>query len=412
MSELPQQVWQQARDRVRTLAARRGPGRHAHGRTGEVTAPPQPAEPASDLGSHDRSARMYDAGGGQPGANGHRRPRRGDDGARETPMVPKASFSSYYGRPVLKPPVWKDDIAYYFFLGGLAAGCSLLGAGADQTGRPALRRGTRLTALGALGAGSYYLIHDLGRPERFHHMLRVAKPTSPMSMGTWALALYGPFMGIAAVSEVMPAWLRRTVPGRLLGAAARPAGLVAAGIAPAVASYTAVLLSQTAVPAWHESHPELPFIFTASAAASAGGLGMIVAPVHEASPARRFAMFGAVVELAASRRLESRLGLVGETFRTGEAARHLERASTLTAAGVLGSMLLGRRCRTAAVASGVALLAGGFFERLGLLHAGVQSTKDPKYVVQPQRERKVAREAAQGQLASDAAAAPASPPAQ
>ena len=103
-------------------------------------------------------------------------------------MVPRATFSSYYGRPVLKPPVWKDDIAYYFFLGGLAAGCSLLGAGADQTGRVALRRGTRLTALGALGAGSYYLIHDLGRPERFHHMLRVAKPTSPMSMGTWALA--------------------------------------------------------------------------------------------------------------------------------------------------------------------------------------------------------------------------------
>jgi formate-dependent nitrite reductase membrane component NrfD len=227
-------------------------------------------------------------------------------------------------------------------------------------------------------------------------MLRVAKPTSPMSMGTWALALYGPFMGIAALSEVMPAWLRRTPPGRLMDAAARPAGLVAAAIAPAVASYTAVLLSQTAVPAWHESHPELPFIFTASAAASAGGLGMIVAPVQEASPARRFAMFGAVVELAASRRLESRLGLVGETFRTGDAARHLERASTLTAAGVLGSMLLGRRSRAAALVSGVALLAGGFFERLGLLHAGIQSTKDPKYVVTPQRERMAAREAAVG----------------
>jgi formate-dependent nitrite reductase membrane component NrfD len=217
-----------------------------------------------------------------------------------------------------------------------------------------------------------------------------------MSMGTWALAAYGPLMGIAAISEVLPASLRRTLPGRLIDATARPAGLAAAAIAPAVASYTAVLLSQTAVPAWHESHPELPFIFTASAAASAGGLGMIVSPVSEASPARRFAMFGAVVELAASRRLENRLGLVGETFRTGQAGGQLERASTLTAVGVLGSMLLGRRSRTAAIASGVALLAGGFFERLGLLHAGVQSTKDPKYVVQPQRERKAARESSQG----------------
>jgi formate-dependent nitrite reductase membrane component NrfD len=366
-------------------------------RRGRITSAPEPAEAASDLGSNDRSARVFD-GAGPGGSRGRRggRHRRPDDGGRETPMVPRASFTSYYGRPVLKPPVWKDDIAYYFFLGGLAAGCSLLAAGADQTGRPALRRGTRLSALGALGLGSYYLIHDLGRPERFHHMLRVAKPTSPMSMGTWVLAAYGPVMGIAAVSEVMPAWLRRTLPGKLVDATARPAGLAAAALAPAVASYTAVLLSQTAVPAWHEAHPELPFIFTASAAASAGGLGMLVAPTAQASPARRLAMYGAVVELAASRRLESRLGLVGEAFTTGAPARTLERASTLTAVGVLGSMLLGRRSRLAAAASGVALLAGGFYERLGLLHAGVESTKDPKYVVQPQLERKAAREAEQG----------------
>ena len=45
-------------------------------------------------------------------------------------------------------------------------------------------------------------------------------------------------------------------------------------------------------------------------------------------------------------------------------------------------------------ASGVALLAGGYYERLGILHAGEASTKDPKYVVQPQRERKQAREVA------------------
>ncbi len=75
-------------------------------------------------------------------------------------------------------------------------------------------------------------------------------------------------------------------------------------MAPGVASYGAVLLSQTAVPAWHSAHAELPFIFTASAAASAGGLGMIVAPAGEAAPARRLATYGAVVELAASRLLE------------------------------------------------------------------------------------------------------------
>ncbi len=321
------------------------------------------------------------AGGRQGGRRG------GDDGSREVPVVPRATFTSYYGRAVLKPPVWTDDIAYYFFLGGVAAGCSLLAAGADQTAKPALRKGTRLTALGALGLGSVFLIKDLGRPERFLAMLRVVKPTSPMSVGTWVLAAYGGPMGLAAISEVVPQRYRATRAGRVLALLARPAGLAAAGLAPAVASYTAVLLSQTAVPAWHEAQEELPFIFTASAAASAGGVGMIVAPPWQAAPARRMAMFGAVVELFASRRLGTRLGLVGEVYLTGTAARHLERASTLTAVGVLGSMLLGRRSRVAAVASGVALLAGGFFERIGILEAGRASASDPRYVVEPQRER-------------------------
>jgi len=301
----------------------------------------------------------------------------GDDGSRETPMVPRAEFTSYYGRPVLKPPAWHDDIAYYFFLGGLSAGASLLAAGADLTGRPELRRGARVGALATLGVSSYFLVHDLGRPERFLNMLRVAKPTSPMSMGTWILVAYGPGIGVAAASELMPRRLRATPLGRLVDGLARPAGLASAAVAPAVASYTAALLSQTAVPAWHEAHPELPFIFTGSAAASAGGLGMLVAPPAQAGPARRLAMYGAVVEIAASRRLEGRLGLVGEAFTTGEAHRDLSRARTLTMAGALGAALLGRRSRVVAAASGAALLAGSLYERLGVLRAGIASTKDP-----------------------------------
>jgi formate-dependent nitrite reductase membrane component NrfD len=331
----------------------------------------------------ERAAR----GGGERGVSRRRGGGRGDDGAREASMVPRAEFRSYYGRPVLKTPVWEDHVAYYLFLGGLSAASSMLAAGADLTGRPALRRGTRIAGLASLLGGTYYLVADLGRPERFHHMLRVVKPTSPLSIGSWLLTAYAPGIGLAAASELMPARLRRTPVGRLAGALARPAGLYAAAVAPAVASYTAVLLSQTAVPAWHEAHEELPFVFTASAAASAGGLGMIVAPTREAAPARRLAAYGAIVELAASLRLERRVGLVGEAYEVGEARRYLDRAAALTAAGTLGALLLGRRSRVAAVLSGAALLAGGLFERLGVLHAGIQSTRDPRYVVEPQRQR-------------------------
>ena len=308
-------------------------------------------------------------------------------------MVPRAEFRSYYGRPILKTPVWEDKIAYYFFCGGLSGGCALLGAGADLTGRPALRRGSRLVGLGSLLVGSYYLVADLGRPERFHHMLRVAKATSPMSMGTWLLAAYGPGIGLAAAAELVPPRWQGTLPGRLLRSAARPAGLAAAVLAPGVASYGAVLMSQTAVPAWHSAHAELPFVFTASASASAGGLGMIVAPTAEAGPARRLAVAGAAGELAASRLMESRLGMVGETYRTGRAHAYAHRSLVLTAAGGLGAAGLGRRSRVAAVVSGVALLAGSLFQRLAILQAGIQSTEDPKYVVEPQRRRLEARTA-------------------
>ena len=62
-------------------------------------------------------------------------------------MVPPAEFESYYGRPVLKPPVWEWKIAAYLFTGGLSAGSAVLGAGADLTGRRTLRRVGWLSAL-------------------------------------------------------------------------------------------------------------------------------------------------------------------------------------------------------------------------------------------------------------------------
>ncbi|MGE2832720.1 NrfD/PsrC family molybdoenzyme membrane anchor subunit [Mycobacterium sp. SMC-4] len=313
----------------------------------------------------------------------HSRHRRG---GREDMAVAPADFRSYYGRQILKTPVWNWMIAAYLFSGGLSAGSALLAAGADLTGRPQLRKVSRVGALVSVLASLYFLIGDLGRPERFHHMLRVAKPSSPMSMGTWILGAYGPGAGLAAVAELMPRRLRRSLLGRLVDKLARPAGLEAAAVAPGVASYTAVLLSQTAVPAWREAHPYLPFIFVGSAAASGAGLGMLLAPVAETGPARRMAVTGSALEVAASRTMERRLGLVGEAYTTGRPHLLRQLSEILTVGGAVGAVVAGSR-RWAIAASGAALLAGSALQRFGVFEAGVASTKDPKYVVVPQRER-------------------------
>ena len=141
-----------------------------------------------------------------PGTETGRR-RRGRAGRRdgtgrraEQPMVPPAEFASYYGRPILNAPVWRSpDIPGYLFLGGLAGGSSLLAAGAQLTGRPALARASK-AARGRrdLPVAWPALVHDLGRPARFVNMLRVFKVTSPMSVGSWILSGYVPAAGAAA----------------------------------------------------------------------------------------------------------------------------------------------------------------------------------------------------------------------
>jgi len=334
----------------------------------------------------------------QAGRAGGRR-KGGRKGGRrdEHVMVPDATFTSYYGRPILKASPWEKDIPAYLFMGGLAAGSSLLAAGGDLTGRPALRRTGRLGAITGLSLSMVALVHDLGRPARFINMLRVAKPTSPMSVGTWILTAYGPFAGLAAASELrglLPRALRCGLPGALLQLAGRPAGIVAAGIAPAVAGYTAVLLSDTATPTWHDAHGHLPFVFVGSASAAAGGLAMLAAPVAQTGPARRLALGGAVLELVVERQMERAMGITAEPLHQGTAGRLMRASKLLTAAGAAGTALLAGRSRPGAALAGAALLLGSVCTRFGVFEAGQASAKDPRYVVVPQRERLAARAAA------------------
>ncbi|WP_205314555.1 NrfD/PsrC family molybdoenzyme membrane anchor subunit [Nocardioides houyundeii] len=330
------------------------------------------------------------------GSAGSRRPRRPGGRRRHGPgvesVVPEAEFSSYYGRPIVKPAPWEADIPAYLFTGGLAAGSALIAAGADLTGRPHLRRTGRLGALAALTFSGAALVHDLGKPSRFVNMLRVAKLTSPMSVGTWIITGYAPGAGLAGVAELLDMLPESRRPGLLGGLTRvtafvdRPAGLWAALFGPPLAAYTAVLLSDTATPSWHAAYRELPFVFVGSAAAASAGLGLLGAPVSETLPVRRLAVGGALLELVAEQRMERSMGITVEPLHEGRAGRLMRASKLLTVAGGLGAAL-GGRSRVLAGLAGVALMAGSACTRFGVFEAGLASARDPKYTVVPQRER-------------------------
>ncbi len=318
--------------------------------------------------------------GGRAGGQGGRRD--------ESLMVPDVEFDSYYGRPVVKPAPWEADIPAYIFLGGLAAGSGLLGAGAAARGLSTLRRNSRYAALAAVAAGGLALVRDLGKPSRALNMMRTVKLTSPMSVGSWILSAFGAFAGLAVATE-----LGRTVvrPGTAAGSVLRLADAVAsvgsAAFAPPLASYTAVLLADTATPTWHESYRELPFVFVSSANAAAAGLALVTSPTSQTGPARGLAVVGAAVELAATERMERSMHhVVAEPLREGRAGALMRASKVLTVGGALGAAVFGRH-RGAAALSGLALLAGSACTRFGVFEAGLASAKDPRYTVTPQRER-------------------------
>lgn len=337
----------------------------------------------ADTASGGDTGTGRDKGRGRHRRSGGKGKGRFGRGKGEQPMVPEAEFTSYYGRPVLNQPAWKPlNIAGYFFLGGLAGAGSVLAAGAELTGRPVMARALKITSTLSVAGSAAALIHDLGRPERFVNMLRVFKPTSPMSMGSWLLAAYAPASGVAALCDV----------GGRLPRLGRTATVGAALLGPGVAAYTAVLAADTAVPGWHDGYRELPFVFVGSAAGAASGMALAASPLSENGPARTAAIAATALENAAVKAMERRLGLVAEVYREGRGGRWMRTAEVLSAAGAAGAALLAGRSRTAAGVSGLALLAASACTRLGVFHAGTESSKDPKYTVVPQRERLRERE--------------------
>jgi formate-dependent nitrite reductase membrane component NrfD len=282
---------------------------------------------------------------------------------------------------VLKEPVWQPEIPWYFWTGGIAGASSVLSLAARIWGNEPLARRSLYIGAAADVVSPVLLISDLGRPERFLNMFRVFKVTSPMSVGSWVLGVSGGASGTAAVLEAT---------GRL-----KPvkyaAEVVAALFGPPLSVYTANLISNTAVPVWHEARNELPYLFGSSALASAGAAAVMAVRPEDAGPARRLTLGGVVVENALMLAMERRLGMLGEPYRQGEAGRYGKVAKACTLGGAALLSRSGRKSRGAAVAGSALVLAGEAALRWSVFKAGFQSARDPKYTVEPQRARAAKR---------------------
>jgi Ni/Fe-hydrogenase subunit HybB-like protein len=158
--------------------------------------------------------------------------------------------SGYTKIPLTKVPGWYGNIALDALLNGMATGLFMAAAVSELAAPAVFNSVTKVAypvALVLLLVDLALLVTDLGDPLRFHHMLRVFKPRSPMSVGTWCLTIFSlPLTAAAALSLLaeMGIDLERA---RILA--------VVAGLLPGFgsAAYKGVLLSTNAQPGWKDA---------------------------------------------------------------------------------------------------------------------------------------------------------------
>ncbi len=191
--------------------------------------------------------------------------------------------SNYYHIPLINKAHWSWEIMLYFFLGGLAGGSYLASTLAHLFGSKedvGLIRAGRYLSLVGIVISPILLIKDLGRPERFHHMLRVLKLRSAMSLGTWGLTTFGLLCGLTAGYQMAMDGLFDWFPGLSKMMKALPVKViesVGSVFGLFVASYTGVLLSSTAVPIWARARHILgPLFLTSGLSTALASLSLIL----------------------------------------------------------------------------------------------------------------------------------------
>jgi len=310
-------------------------------------------------------------------------PERFEDINRSLELVrgKKPSYG-YEDVPILKRPVWGWEIACYFFVEGVSAGMYTLGTMADVVGMERHRNTIaygRLVALLSMIPAPGLLIADLGRPERFHHMLRIVKPRSPMNVGTWALMGYALFTTLRALHGLSHRLPRIPVLSRVLDAIPERITSVA-GLPSALTmlSYPGVLLESTSMPVWAHSPYIGPLLAASSVGSGAAALSLVAEYTHDALAVRQ-------VERMENASVVAEGACLGAYLVTAKrAAKPLVSGGQsklfwvgAVALGMVAPLLLRRReSRMARIAGSLLTLAGSFALKWAITHAGPESALD------------------------------------
>src|SRR5579884_2840109 len=293
--------------------------------------------------------------------------------------------AGYYNIPFLKRPLWGWEIELYFSCEGISAGAYVLSAMAELFGGGQYRglvRSARYLSFVFIVPAPPLLIADLGRPERFHHMLRVFKPLSPMNLGAWALTAYSLPVTLLAAQQATQDNLPWTdpVPEFFQHLPTKPIAVAGLPGAMTMISYPGVLLSTTSTPVWTRSRFLGALISCSSISMAAAALSFVAEISEDTASVRVLQKIERAAVICESGALAGYLATSGETARplvAGKYATHFWMGAVLCGL-VLPSLLPARRKKSFGLLRSALKLVGGFALKWALTHSGRESALNPK----------------------------------
>jgi hypothetical protein len=168
----------------------------------------------------------------------------------------RAIEPGYLSQDVTKVPGWHGLVAWDVLFNNLTTGLYLFAAVGELATPALLGHVAKLAypvALVFLLTDLLLLVSDLGDPLRFHHMLRICKPSSPMSLGTWSLTIYS--LPLTLIVAIEAAQMLHLLPTGSLPLEWVRKSLVVFGLVPAFGSvaYKGVLFSTCSQPGWKDA---------------------------------------------------------------------------------------------------------------------------------------------------------------